>query len=250
MSILPGLKEVLFNHAEEQTTQIHSGNTTDFVCKKDVVAYDSASISKSDTKTQHGYIPLKTIGNVNYVCDAKKSAKYPWTIYQKVTSSTKDDSEIEEQKSIPDKQKDHSVNQRIFESSDRKTLHKPSPNIDDQSNDLIETFQDKPWMQQKSIDKLIENDTASIKPKRRIGRKLAIRSDVVNKTLLRSLKRYYTAKFETATDYKAAGKFCTNKEMYDMLTEFTRQIYENNKRFELKEFSEVTLEDLTFYMGI
>ena len=35
-----------------------------------------------------------------------------------------------------------------------------------------------------------------------------------------------------------------------MLTEFTRQIYENNKNFELKEFSEVTLGDLTFYMGI
>jgi hypothetical protein len=157
MNILPGLKEVLFNKVEEQTTQIHSENTADFVCKKDAVAYDSASTSKSDTKTQRGYIPLKTIGNVNYVLNAK-SVMYPWAIYDKMASSTKNYSEIEEQKSLPDRQKDSSVNQRIFESSEsseRKALHKPSPNIDDQSDDLIETSQDKPRMQQKSIGKVI-----------------------------------------------------------------------------------------------
>jgi hypothetical protein len=252
MNIQPGSNEALSNHAEEQTIQNNSKTIADFVCNQDAAAYYSKFISKGGIKPQRCYIPLKTIGNVNYVCRTKKSATYPWAAYGKVASSTKNGSEIEEQKSLPDKPKDSSVNERIFESSDGKTLHKPSPNIDDISNDIIEIFKDNILMKQKSKGKLIKNDTAWVKPKpkRRVQKNLANRSDVVNKTLLRSLKRYYTKKFKEATDYRAAGKCCTNKEMYDMLTEFTRQIYENNKNFELKEFAEVTLEDLTFYMGI
>lgn len=187
---------------------------------------------------------MKTTGKVDFICKAKENAGYPWTIFRKEVLSTVNDSDIEEQKSLSDKRKDSNFNERIFECLDEKSFIKPSASIeDDDSNDLIENFQDKPWMQQRNKDVLY-------KPKALTDSKLAIRSDVVNKTLLRSLKRYYTARFEQDTSYKTAGKFDTKQEIYEKLTEFTRSIYEGDKRFDIEEFSGVTFENLTFYMGI
>lgn len=73
---------------------------------------------------------------------------------------------------------------------------------------------------------------------------------MVNKTLLRSLKRYYTAKFEEQTKSKMLGKTAQKDELHDKLREFTRSVYEGDKRFNLPEFAEVTMDDLVFYMGI
>lgn len=187
---------------------------------------------------------MKTAGEVDFLCKAREDAGYPWTIFRKEVLSTLNDSDIEEQKSLPDKRKDSNLNERIFECLDEKSLIKPNASIDgDESDDLIENFQDKPWMQQRNKDILY-------KPKSFSDSKLAIRSDVVNKTLLRSLKRYYTARFEQDTNYKTVGKFDTKQEIYEKLTEFTRSIYEGDRRFDVEEFSDVSFENLTFYMGI
>lgn len=80
--------------------------------------------------------------------------------------------------------------------------------------------------------------------------KLAVRSDVVNKTLLRSLKRYYTSEFEKVVKWNLHGKLINKDEIFDKLKKFTKEIYQNDARFNLPEFSGVTIDDLIFYMGV
>ena len=83
-----------------------------------------------------------------------------------------------------------------------------------------------------------------------INNRLAVRSDVVNKTLLRSLKRYYTSEFEKLVNCNLHGKIAQKEEVFEKLKQFTIEIYQNDDRFKLPEFKDVTMKDLIFYMGV
>jgi len=79
---------------------------------------------------------------------------------------------------------------------------------------------------------------------------LAIRSDVVNKTLLRSLKRYYTSLFEKEYELEPHSKHESKDEYFSKIKDFTCKIYKDDSKISSPEFRDVTFDDLSFYMGL
>lgn len=73
---------------------------------------------------------------------------------------------------------------------------------------------------------------------------------MVNKTLLRSLKRFYTAKFENDLKFKQESKFNKSVDFLSNIEEFTKAIYLDDPRFKLPKFAGVSMSDLVFYMGM
>ena len=82
------------------------------------------------------------------------------------------------------------------EDKDNKDIHLELQSHKD--SDELDNLNEQSWM--------CNNKGSKSKPKAIPDKRLAVRSDVVNKTLLRSLKRYYTAEFENFTQFKLQGK--------------------------------------------
>lgn len=88
------------------------------------------------------------------------------------------------------------------------------------------------------------------KVKEAVNKRLAVRSDVVNKTLLRALKRYYTAKFENENSAFHTHKNEKKEVVYQRIKDFAITVYKGDRNIGKEEFSDITIEDLCFYMGI
>lgn len=165
---------------------------------------------------------------------------YAWKVYKKGSSSTVNDSASENNKALISNQE--GSEEKIGSAVSSHIEPKDNFSEENKEEDLIRDFQNKPWMQ--------DPKSSKTRPKALPDKKLAIRSDVVNKTLLRSLKRYYTAEFERQTQSKISTKSTQKEEVYQKIRDFTESIYQDEPRFGLSEFNDVTMDDLFFYMGI
>ena len=237
MNILPKLTNEILGKERSEIDKIEVNRTLQpMICKPKHFrpALDSRQ------KDRCAFKPLKIVGDNPWIPKAKTSGDYAWTpVHKFVSSSTivssNDDASCEVAAS--DAQLPQNADNMIETPKSEPT----SAPIEEAKGDLV-----------LNDDLLLnfEADIALKRPKPVSDKKLAVRSDVVNKTLLRSLKRYYTAKFEEETGYKRLSKDQQKKQIRTLLTDFTMKIYEGDTRFALDEFSKVSMDDLVFYMGI
>ena len=96
----------------------------------------------------------------------------------------------------------------------------------------------------KKINMEVEAEQKPIQPKQPVAKQeqgLSGRKDVVYKTLLRSVKRYYSTEFETRTEYATLTKSKQEKRCLKIIDRFTRNIFadyltsEQNAEGETKE---------------
>lgn len=244
MSTLPSLNTALFGLQSFKQTEPNCINKQEQECEKGMPTQPTLDNDKKETSEVDIFTPMRVIGRMDLRTHALSKPGYAWTIYKKTSDSTIGNSDNDEPKvseSVGEKvdSKQHADAQSMDDFSDKPESKSDMHNT---TEDLIEEFQNKPWMQDPKSNKC--------RPKAIPDKKLAVRSDVVNKTLLRSLKRYYTAKFDESTKGKLQNKGNQKDELYVKLKEFTEAIYKDDPRFNLSEFVGVTMEDLVFYMGI
>jgi len=194
-------------------------------------------------KQENDAAPFKVIGRISLQESRRNHYSYAWTIHSKLSSDSAPGQADEEKQSQPaelEETKQPAVHEERS-TEDEKDLNNIVSAMQKDS-DLLNDLDDKSW--------LGHTKGSKSRPRAISDKKLAVRSDVVNKTLLRSLKRYYTAKFENDVKYKSPTKSAQKDELFLKLQQFTSEIYQDDPRFDLPEFSGVTMEDLVFYMGI
>lgn len=245
MSTLPPLNAVLFNNgeAEMRATQIKTDLQANHELSEAPMEHEVAS--RLNNNRQDIFTPLKVIGKIDLKGHLNHQPGYAWKPYKKDSYSTMNESQPDEQKDEKSEEKDVSFDCNDEENAEGRVEISNGANaidIENEDEDIIRDFQNKPWMQDPKANKS--------RPKSFPDKKLAIRSDVVNKTLLRSLKRYYTAEFEKTSLDKLSGKSTSKSEICRMIREFTQTIYEGERRFDLDEFADVQMDELVFYMGI
>lgn len=244
MNTLPSLSLVFSGHTDFQRVETPSQNTQQNGIQQPDESQHKASDESFEKNEQDMFNALKVVNKIDLKAHAYSNPGYAWKVYKKTSSSTLSESSIEEKKvvSIPD---ETTKNQsQALNAGDHLEEAKPTESyeLDNCNADSIEDFENKSWMQDPKSNKS--------RPKSIPDKKLAVRSDVVNKTLLRSLKRYYTAKFEELTQGKFQGKSAQKDELYSKLREFTESVYKGDHRFNYPEFSDVKMEDLVFFNGI
>jgi hypothetical protein len=77
------------------------------------------------------------------------------------------------------------------------------------------------------------------------------RQDVLGKTMVRSLKRYYLDLFNGSNNFKNYGQKSKNEQFYPLVKEFSgEQFTLSGKAEQAIKTHEVTMEDLTFFVGM
>lgn len=201
------------------------------------------SAQSSGLEVNHAFTPLNIVGNINWMHNLASSKDYAWTPIHKLSSTSTDQSLSEE-----------NLNEsELLDEFVKKPSGVVAPyecaighNIGLEESKVI----GKPELQSFDLMKEFENQFPFNKPKSVADSKLAVRSDVVNKTLLRSLKRYYTAKFEHETGFKNLSKEQQKANVKQIVRDFAISVYKDDERFQLEEFKDVDLEGLILYMSI
>jgi hypothetical protein len=245
MSTLPSLNVVLFNNGESEMHATQTNNGLRAINEVSVGLRAEEAASRVYSNREDIFTPLKVIGRIDLKGHLIQRPGYAWRPFKKDSYSTMNESQPDEQKNDKSEDKDVFFERNNKENADGRVETSGEGNaisIEGEEEDIIRDFQSKPWMQDPKANKS--------RPKSFPDKKLAIRSDVVNKTLLRSLKRYYTAEFEKTTLNTLSGKFTSKSEVYRTIKEFTENIYDGERRFNLDEFADVQLDELVFYMGI
>ena len=80
------------------------------------------------------------------------------------------------------------------------------------------------------------------------SKKFSQREDVLNKTLLRSLKKYFTDKFNQKSDFMSLTPGEKYWKFKAKIFEFTKEYYQS--LFNLDEYSPELQEDVLYYIGI
>lgn len=246
MNTLPSLSQALSGHTSFEQSQNNRQNMCFQKIEQPVQATHAQGENSVKKPKVDMFTPIKIIGKLNLKSHLSSKPGYAWSIVKKNSTSTDNHSLNEEKPQAENKEEElkGSVQGEDKTTSDGKDKADNSVLVlpESSSQDLIDEFQNKPWMQ----------DPKSHKNKQKAvpDKKLAVRSDVVNKTLLRSLKRYYTSLFEEETKQKLSGKEAQKDELHEKLKAFTISIYTGDERFNLPEFQDVTMDDLVFYMGI
>lgn len=195
-------------------------------------------------KREELFKPIKIIGNTNFPSILRTDCSKVWT---RVQQSNKQNIYKHDLQAKHEEDPGISLN----DNSQPETKQ-----ITQKENGVIEVHLDLNRPQSQKQEDL-KSQSESSQPQHLCNKgntagdsKLAVRSDVVNKTLLRSLKRYYTSEFEKVVKCNLHGKLPNKDEIFDKLRKFTVEIYQNDARFTLPEFSSVTMNDLIFYMGV
>lgn len=191
------------------------------------------------------FIPIKVIGHIDLKARVNRDTDYPWMAFKRESTKSCGESLMEEEPANYHERQAVKPTPTLDTKGvdDFKDMSEAKNSVSAEGNDnLLEKFENETWLKTGKGNKT--------KPKAIADKKLAIRSDVVNKTLLRSLKRYYTAKFEADPRFRTTSRSPQKDEVYEKIREFTEEIYTGDKRFNEPEFSEVTMDALVFYMGI
>ena len=249
MNTLPSLNDALsssFNYRGLNTTQ-NSVQMNEPKPKR--ISIINSTPTKLVKQVDDDFKPMKIIGRIDLSSHLRSNSAYAWTHIVKEANPDpcKANSSTKEAESTPTRESRMvSVNEEHSTEEDKE-----NKDIMAESDSQKESEKDSDDMKNLNEQSWLWNTKGSrLKPKAIHDKKLAVRSDVVNKTLLRSLKRYYTAEFENFSKFKLQSKSTQKNEIYAKLIEFTTKIYEDDDRFKQPEFSKVTMSDVIFYMGI
>jgi hypothetical protein len=91
----------------------------------------------------------------------------------------------------------------------------------------------------------VNKESSNQKHNSKTKKNISLRSDVVNKTLVRSIKRYYTSLFFSKVPQSSLKhNFSSN------IKSFTESIYKNCPLLQNPKFAHITLSDLCFYLSM
>ena len=201
MSTLPSLNHALssdFDYRQYKTSQSWTQSTQLKSNRTPIINWTPHRLQAGKVDS---FKPLAIIGRIDLSTNLRTKCTYAWTrMLNEANQSTcqLNIASIQSQMHAASQSKLVSVNEErsTEEDKDNKDIHLELQSHKD--SEELDNLNEQSWM--------CNNKGSKSKPKAIPDKRLAVRSDVVNKTLLRSLKRYYTAEFENFTQFKLQGK--------------------------------------------